>query len=111
VEFFTSKEVDIQRSEDFQNLDTEENEASDYETREVLPWLKPPNMKASIFRVLKDMIGKDITKFAVPVGFNEPLSMLQKQSEGMEYHEILSKAHNCSDPALRMVYIAAFNIA
>ncbi len=29
----------------------------------------------------------------------------------MEYQGILSKAYNCSDPALRMVYIAAFNIA
>ena len=89
----------------------EENEASDYEQREELPWLKPPNMKASIFKVLKDMIGKDITKFAVPVGFNEPLSMLQKQSEAMEYQEILSKAYKCTDPALRLIYIAAFNIA
>jgi predicted amidohydrolase len=41
------------------------------------------------------MIGKDITKFAVPVHFNEPLSMLQKQAEVLEYHDILTKAYNC----------------
>jgi hypothetical protein len=55
-----------------------EEDLSDYSEREQLPWLKPPNQKASIFKVLKDMIGKDITKFAVPVHFNEPVSMLQK---------------------------------
>lgn len=57
------------------------------------------------------MIGKDITKFAVPVHFNEPLSMLQKQSECMEYADILDKAYSCPDPSLRLIYIAAFNIA
>jgi hypothetical protein len=57
------------------------------------------------------MIGKDITKFAVPVHFNEPLSMLQKQAEAMEYHDILTKAYSSSDPALRLLHIAAFNIA
>lgn len=54
----------------------EDDDVSDYGEREELPWLKPPNQKASIFKVLKDMIGKDITKFAVPVHFNEPISML-----------------------------------
>ena len=56
------------------------------------------------------MIGKDITKFAVPVHFNEPISMLQKQAETLEYHDILTKAYNCTDPSLRLIYIAAFNI-
>lgn len=86
------------------------SEDSDYEERDQLPWLKPPNQKASIFKVLKDMIGKDITKFAVPVHFNEPLSMLQKQAEAMEYHDLLTKANNCEDPVLRLIHIAAFNI-
>lgn len=63
---------------DLATLPEEQDDISDYEEREELPWLKPPNQKASIFKVLKDMIGKDITKFAVPVHFNEPLSMLQK---------------------------------
>ena len=36
------------------------------------------HMGHAVNKVLKDMIGKDITKFAVPVHFNEPISMLQK---------------------------------
>lgn len=35
------------------------------------------------------MIGKDLTKIAFPVTFNEPLSMLQNLCENLEYSEIL----------------------
>jgi hypothetical protein len=48
---------------------------------------------------------------AVPVHFNEPLSMLQKISEIMEYENLLVLANNESDPYLRLIYVAAFNIA
>jgi hypothetical protein len=35
--------------------------------------------------VIKDAVGKDLSRFCVPVYFNEPISMLQKVSEAMEY--------------------------
>jgi len=53
--------------------------------RETLPSLRPPDAKVSVWKVIKDAIGKDLTKFCVPVYFNEPISMLQKVSEIMEY--------------------------
>jgi hypothetical protein len=37
---------------------------------------KDPKQKVSIWKVLKDSIGKDLTKMTIPVEFNEPLSML-----------------------------------
>jgi hypothetical protein len=46
------------------------------EKRLELPFLKDPKDKPSIFKVLKDAIGKDLTKFCVPVYFNEPISMV-----------------------------------
>jgi hypothetical protein len=46
--------------------------------RDVLPWLKDPNAKISIWAILKDNIGKDISRISVPVVFNDPTSLLQK---------------------------------
>ncbi len=47
----------------------------------------------------------------IPVEFNEPISMLQKISEIMEYEEFLVKANNEQDPQKRYLYIIAFSIA
>ena len=44
--------------------------------REFLPWLKDPNAKVSIWAIIKDSIGKDISKISVPVYFNDPTSLL-----------------------------------
>lgn len=49
-------------------------------------------MKVSIWAILKDSIGKDITKMAVPVYFNEPLNLLQKAAQYNEYTSILDRA-------------------
>ena len=47
--------------------------------RDELPWLKDPNVKISIWTVIKDSIGKgDLSKMSVPVYFNDPTSLLQK---------------------------------
>ena len=43
--------------------------------RMTLPHLRPPNHKISFWKILKEMIGKDLTKVSLPVYFNEPLSM------------------------------------
>ena len=48
--------------------------------RENLPAFKPKST-INFFKILKDSIGKDLTKFCVPVYFNEPISMLQKVAE------------------------------
>jgi hypothetical protein len=70
-----------------------------------------PNVKISIWKILKDSVGKDLSKLAVPVYFNEPISMLQKVSEVMEYESLVMKAAKEKDPAIRMLYIAAFGVA
>ncbi len=46
------------------------------EFRTTLPALKPPDQKISVWKVIKDAIGKDLSRFCVPVYFNEPISML-----------------------------------
>jgi oxysterol-binding protein 1 len=63
------------------------------EKRTELPVSKP-QVKISIWKILKDSVGKDLSKMAVPVYFNEPISMLQKVSEVLEYENLLVSASN-----------------
>jgi hypothetical protein len=86
-------------------------DSDEYPERDDLLYKKDPKQKISILRVIKDSIGKDLTKITVPVEFNEPLSMLQKISEIMEYEEYLIKANNEQDPQKRFLYIIAFSVA
>ena len=75
--------------------------------------LPSPRAKHSInlFKILKDCIGKDLTKFSMPVYFNEPISMLQKIWETMQHESLLSKAAKQKDSLLRLIYVSAFCIA
>jgi hypothetical protein len=57
--------------------------------RNQLPRFQDPKEKLNIWKLLKDMVGKDLTRFAVPVYLNEPTSMLQRLSEELEYYECL----------------------
>jgi|TARA_B110000305_G_scaffold154404_1_gene171108 oxysterol-binding protein 1 len=81
------EESKIQSHEMPQAEEVKEESDDDFDphAREQLPYLKSPENKPSIFKVIKDAIGKDLTKMAVPVHFNEPISMLQKTAEIMEY--------------------------
>lgn len=46
----------------------------------------------SVWKIFKDMIGKDMTRFCVPVYFNEPISMLQKVAETFDGEYLLQEA-------------------
>lgn len=77
-----------------------DNYAEDF--REELP-AKRAKHTINIFKILKDCIGKDITKFSMPVYFNEPISMLQRVCEVMVNEELLTKASQQKDSMLRLV--------
>jgi hypothetical protein len=64
--------------------------------------------KASLWAVLKSMIGKDMTRMTLPVSFNEPTSLLYRTAEDMEYAEMLNTAADRSDPTERLIYVAGF---
>jgi len=87
------------------------DQVNDMPWRTTLPYLRPPKLKFSIWSIIKNMIGKDMTRFSVPVYFNEPISMTQKGGEAMEYEELLVKADNWDDSLHRLAYIAAFNVS
>lgn len=92
---------------------TKKRSSSNYKDdhqRSSLPVFKPKST-INIFKILKDSIGKDLSKFCVPVYFNEPLSMLQRSCEFLRNEDLLHKAADTKDSLLRLVYVAAFGIA
>lgn len=70
-----------------------------------------PNISFSLWSIMKNCIGKDLSKIPVPVNFSEPLSMLQRLVEDFEYSEILDRAAQCSDNCEQMAYVAAFTVS
>ncbi|GBP38692.1 Oxysterol-binding protein-related protein 1 [Eumeta japonica] len=60
----------------------------------------------SLWSVLKNCVGKELSKITMPVVFNEPLSFLQRMLEYLEYAHLLRLAAEQTDPVARMEYIA-----
>ncbi|XP_022636392.1 oxysterol-binding protein-related protein 1C isoform X2 [Vigna radiata var. radiata] len=68
----------------------------------------------SLWSMIKDNIGKDLTKVCLPVYFNEPLSSLQKCFEEMEYSYLLDQAYEWGrrgNSLMRILYVAAFAVS
>uniref|UniRef100_A0A672TE25 Oxysterol-binding protein n=1 Tax=Sinocyclocheilus grahami TaxID=75366 RepID=A0A672TE25_SINGR len=79
--------------------------------RSCLPSPSPNTSNISLWNILKNNIGKDLSKVAMPVQLNEPLNTLQRLCEELEYSELLDKAAHTQDPFERMVYIATFAVS
>lgn len=60
----------------------------------------------NIWSVLRNCIGKELSKITMPVVFNEPLSFLQRMTEYMEYARLLRMASEQDDAVERMKYVA-----
>jgi len=70
-----------------------------------------PNYPLNLWSIMKNCIGKDLSKIPMPVNFSEPLSMLQRLTEDFEYTELLDKAAQCSDSCEQLAYVAAFTVS
>jgi hypothetical protein len=86
-----------------------------------------PKPTLNVWSFIKGAIGKDLSKVTLPVFFNEPLSLLQRLSEEVEYCDILSIAgrigrragckpsatiaNNKMDPAERVAKTLGWNMA
>ncbi|XP_016305877.1 oxysterol-binding protein-related protein 6-like [Sinocyclocheilus anshuiensis] len=79
--------------------------------RTVLPAHSTDNGHIGILTILYNNIGKDLSRVSMPVALNEPLILLQRVSEELEYSELLDIANHTDDPFERMVYVAAFSIS
>ncbi|KAJ0086694.1 hypothetical protein Patl1_08422 [Pistacia atlantica] len=68
----------------------------------------------SLWSMIKDNIGKDLTKICLPVYFNEPLSSLQKCFEELEYSYLLDRAYEWGkrgNKLMRILNVAAFAVS
>ncbi|KAH9713088.1 PH domain-containing protein [Citrus sinensis] len=68
----------------------------------------------SLWSMIKDNIGKDLTKVCLPVYFNEPISSLQKCFEELEYSYLLDRAYEWGkqgNSLMRILNIAAFAVS
>ncbi|CAN6309674.1 unnamed protein product [Urochloa humidicola] len=68
----------------------------------------------SLWSMIKDNIGKDLTKVCLPVYFNEPLSSLQKCFEDLEYSYLIDRASEWGkrgNSLMRILSVAAFAVS
>ncbi|XP_038693991.1 oxysterol-binding protein-related protein 1C-like isoform X2 [Tripterygium wilfordii] len=68
----------------------------------------------SLWSMIKDNIGKDLTKVCLPVFFNEPISSLQKCFEDLEYSYLLDRAYEwgkMGNSLMRILNVAAFAVS
>ncbi|KAL1546332.1 Oxysterol-binding protein-related protein 3A [Salvia divinorum] len=66
----------------------------------------------SYWKMMQSYIGSDVTSMVtLPVLIFEPMTMLQKMAELMEYSYLLELADECDDPHMRLVYAASWFIS
>lgn len=75
--------------------------------RTCLPAPCPDTSNINLWNILRNNIGKDLSKVSMPVELNEPLNTLQRMCEEVEYSELLDKAADTEDPFERMVRLTA----
>ncbi|XVE57690.1 hypothetical protein DITRI_Ditri04bG0109900 [Diplodiscus trichospermus] len=68
----------------------------------------------SLWSMIKDNVGKDLTRVCLPVYFNEPISSLQKCFEDLEYSYLLDRAYQYGkegNSLQRILNVAAFAVS
>ncbi|KAL3676842.1 hypothetical protein R1sor_026790 [Riccia sorocarpa] len=76
-----------------------------------LPSPRPLNRGFSLWTVLKNAIGKDLNHITMPATINEPLSVLQKCAEEMQYRYLLERAAHEEDSVKRLLWVSTFACA
>ncbi|XP_014757142.1 oxysterol-binding protein-related protein 2A isoform X3 [Brachypodium distachyon] len=93
---------------------TNEYSLSSSKRRSKLPEPVEKEKSVSLWSMIKDNVGKDLTRVCLPVYFNEPLSSLQKCFEDLEYSYLLDRAYECGvrgNGLMRILYVAAFAVS
>ncbi|WOL00224.1 oxysterol-binding protein-related protein 2A-like isoform X1 [Canna indica] len=103
-----TKIMDIDSKLDYQNLFLH------IRRRKKLPDPIEKEKGVSLWSMIKDNVGKDLTRVCLPVYFNEPLSSLQKCFEDLEYSYLLDQAYEYGkkgDSLMRILNVAAFAVS
>ncbi|XP_026421744.1 oxysterol-binding protein-related protein 2A-like isoform X2 [Papaver somniferum] len=94
--------------------DSNKNQYPLIERRDKLPFPIEKEKAVSLWSIIKDNVGKDLTRVCLPVYFNEPISSLQKCFEDLEYSYLLDRAYEHGkngNSLLRIVNVAAFAVS
>ncbi|KAL1900439.1 Oxysterol-binding protein 3 [Ceratocystis pirilliformis] len=73
----------------------------------------PPStaLPPSLIAFVRKNVGKDLSTISMPVSANEPISLLQKVAEQLEYAQLLQRAAVASVPKDRLILVTAFAIS
>jgi len=66
-----------------------------------MPKPKQAEKVFSLWSIIKECIGRDLSRVCLPVYFNEPISALQKSAEDLEYCDLLDKVRSL--PSMHVV--------
>ncbi|KAK1378261.1 oxysterol-binding protein-related protein 2A [Heracleum sosnowskyi] len=94
--------------------DTGDSRYPDIVRRKRLPDPVEKEKGVSLWSMIKDMVGKDLSRVCLPVYFNEPISSLQKCFEELEYSYLLDRAYEHGkegNSLLRILNVAAFAVS
>ncbi|KAK1438730.1 hypothetical protein QVD17_04540 [Tagetes erecta] len=100
----------------FPELKTQPDEMAvcEIERRKKLPDPAEKEKGVSLWSLIKDNVGKDLTRVCLPVYFNEPISSLQKCFEDLEYSYLLDQAYHHGkegNSLQRILNVAAFAVS
>ncbi|PBP18594.1 oxysterol-binding protein [Diplocarpon rosae] len=68
-------------------------------------------MPPSLIGFLRKNVGKDLSTISMPISANEPLSLLQRVAEQLEYAQILNTAASHQVSIQRLLHVAAFAVS
>ena len=79
--------------------------------RTKLPVPQPEKVNLNLWSYLKQCIGRELSKITMPVHWNEPLSLLQRITEYMNYSHLLMSAPALDAPLARLQQVATFAVS
>lgn len=65
----------------------------------------------SLIAFVRKNVGKDLSTISMPVSANEPISILQKTAEQLEYAQLLDEAVRQKTATERLLYVTAFAVS
>ncbi|KAK1970115.1 oxysterol-binding protein [Colletotrichum sublineola] len=73
----------------------------------------PPAMvqPPSLIAFVRKNVGKDLSTISMPVSANEPISLLQRVAEQLEYAQLLDEAVRQKEAKDRLLYVTAFAVS
>ncbi|KAK1593285.1 oxysterol-binding protein [Colletotrichum navitas] len=69
--------------------------------------VQPPSLIAFV----RKNVGKDLSTISMPVSANEPISLLQRVAEQLEYAQLLDEAVRQKEAKDRLLYVTAFAVS